>query len=619
MWQERGARRSGFRASIALTALLILGTTARAGGTDLETTTTTYQYDADGAPTAVTTQVDGGTSSTIYLTWDDFVPNAANPTTGTVLAGNGNLVGFGSMPGSAYSAQFQYDPRNRLTNAVPTGAESVAYAYYPFGLMSSSTLASGDALQFYYGGGAIPQATNINQASTGTWSTYLGDMTYLSDGTEQMRCRPRKDVAGIYVPAQQSFTPQTYDPYGATTSGASAVTDQSTYDMHQNPFQYAGEYKDPDWNGYYLRARWYLPDYQTFLARDPQDVIHRYSYGEGDPVGHIDPSGLRSSYGEFSRDVNHFLRPVNKGLRGELLPLIPVYGQVVGGIQLLGNLPEVWHHPNFQTWASFSFLVASVAAETTDSLPAFDSASGALKGFGGRVGVDLTIGIGQTVLTSVGPHGKLDTHALWQSMSYNASGILWGRAAGGFGYRPFGMTDDDVNTLVRNQFQSGEPEGLVFRLRYKDGPGAFTSPILEGPGWGNYHEAVFAATPQRLWLGDVNLGQSSEDYVWRTRWSSAPGDLNTPSQFLTGKSDATRQYILVGKFRSDAIENGFMRQMETDHQNMVYRDETGRVSSPFNNYNKLLNNCQQNAARLRANIARFNRLPPPEIEDLSDE
>jgi RHS repeat-associated protein len=519
-------------------------------------------------------------------------------------------------PAARTAANFSTTPRNRLTGAAPSTAQSVTYAYYPFGLMSSSTLASGDALQFYYDGGAIPQVTNINQASTDTWSTYLGDMTYLSDGTEQMRCRPRKDVAGIYVPTQQSFTPQTYEPYGASTSAATAGA--TTYDMHQNPFQYAGEYKDADWNGYYLRARWYLPDYQTFLARDPQDAIHRYGYAEGDPVGHVDPTGLRSSYGEFSRDVNHFLRPVNKGLRGELLPLLPVYGQVVGGIQLLGNLPEVWHHPNFETWASFSFLVASIAAEATDALPAFDSASGAVKAFSGRVGVDLTIGIGQTALTSVGPHGKLDTHALWQSMAYNASGILWGRLFGRFGYRPFGMTDDDVNALVQSHFQSGDAQGLVFRVRYKPGFWAFTSPILEGPGWGNYHEAVFAATPERLWLGDVNLGQGSDDYVWKTRWSSAAGDLDTPSQFLTGKSASTRQYVLVGKFRTDAIESGFMRQMESEHQEMVYRNETGRVSSPFNNYNKMLNNCQQNAARLRANIARFNRMPAPEFEDLTD-
>ncbi|MCP4630031.1 MAG: hypothetical protein GY850_41960 [bacterium] len=32
-------------------------------------------------------------------------------------------------------------------------------------------------------------------------------------------------------------------------------------------FRYAGEYRDPLWGGYYLRARWYHPDLTTFIAR----------------------------------------------------------------------------------------------------------------------------------------------------------------------------------------------------------------------------------------------------------------------------------------------------------------------------------------------------------------
>src|SRR5215470_2795566 len=60
-----------------------------------QTTVTTYAYNADGAPSAVTTQVDGQIATTVYLTWDDFVPGTADPTTGSVRAGNGNLLGAG--------------------------------------------------------------------------------------------------------------------------------------------------------------------------------------------------------------------------------------------------------------------------------------------------------------------------------------------------------------------------------------------------------------------------------------------------------------------------------------------------------------------------------------------
>src|SRR5262245_28388092 len=52
--------------SVAL--VILIAAPAAAGTTSVQTTTTTYQYNADGAPTAVTTQVDDGPASTVYLT-----------------------------------------------------------------------------------------------------------------------------------------------------------------------------------------------------------------------------------------------------------------------------------------------------------------------------------------------------------------------------------------------------------------------------------------------------------------------------------------------------------------------------------------------------------------------
>jgi YD repeat-containing protein len=92
---------------------------------------TTYQYNADGAATAVTTEVEGQTPSTVYLTWGNFVPSSSDPSTGTVLAANGNLRGYGPTPGSAFTTQFEYDQLDRLTGAAAAGAQSTAYTYYP--------------------------------------------------------------------------------------------------------------------------------------------------------------------------------------------------------------------------------------------------------------------------------------------------------------------------------------------------------------------------------------------------------------------------------------------------------------------------------------------------------
>ena len=577
-----------------------------------QTTTTTYQYNADGALTAVTTQVDSQTPSTAYFTWDDFVPSTADPSTGDVLAGNGNLIGFGPTPGSAFTTQFTYDPRNRLTSE-GGGTQSVAYTYYPASLMASSTLSGGDALQFYYDVRSTPQVANISQASTTTWSAYLGSMTYLSDGTEQMRCQPRKDVAGIYTPAQQSFVAQDYDPYGASASGETNAAAESAYDMQQDPFQYAGEYQDPTWGGYYLRARWYLPPYQTFLTRDPGDALHRFSYGGGNPVGHVDPTGLHDTYGDFSRSVNRFLRPVNRGLRGELLPLLPVYGQVVGGIQLLGNLPEVWHHPNFRTWASFSFLVASVATEAGDSLPVFDRASGPIKAFGGRIAADVLIGVGQTALVADRGHGKLDVPALVQSISYNASGVLWGRLAAGFGYRSHPLSADDVNDIVTRGLSNGvSNDTLVFKIRTpvpSSGSASIgisewnaTLPALDLKRVGLFHESLFAVSQTSFLFTEI--GNDGDGIGVTAQWDRlrrvAVQRYPTATSFLGNVDDARFEY--VGRFPQRDVESAIANELLPAQRSTYTRQYSGRLRVLIDDYDIRSNNCQDHVADVLDNI-----------------
>ena len=63
------------------------------------TTITTYTYNADGALTAFAVQADDGTATTTYVTWDNFTPDAADPSTGTLTAPNGRLLATGAAPG----------------------------------------------------------------------------------------------------------------------------------------------------------------------------------------------------------------------------------------------------------------------------------------------------------------------------------------------------------------------------------------------------------------------------------------------------------------------------------------------------------------------------------------
>ncbi len=462
------------RVSVASAVLLaVLGSTARGLGT-MQTTTTIYLYNADHALTAATTTVDGQ-SSTVYFTWDDCLPSTGNPASCTVSAGNGNLLGFGSAPGSGYTTQFAFDQRNRLTSAAASGAQSVAYTYHPASLMATATLGSGDALAFTYDVSPLPQVTNLRQASTGTWASYLGDTTYLSNGTEQALCQPRKDVAGVYSAAAETFTPLRYDPYGAIESAStvtsSPATGATSYDLTQNPFRYAGEYTDPAWGGSYLRARWYLAKYQTLLSRDPNDPVHRYGYAGGNAIGNIDPSGL--NYGSFSRATEKAFSALTDTGRGPwwhrigfVVPLVPVLGQVVGGATLLATLPQLWHHGTEATWLNFGILAASAALEGTGAFRSFDAELGTRGAFALRHGIDAAVGAGQTaIVQAVTNRGKVDTAAVIQSAEYSVGAIVSAREGAGIGYRPHYLSAENVDALIAEHFESGQTRPLVFEVR----------------------------------------------------------------------------------------------------------------------------------------------------------
>ncbi len=251
------------------------------------TTVTRYQYNADGALTAVTTRTGIANTTTTYLTWDDFVPNEDDPTTGTVYSGNGNLLAIGPKPGSG-SSLFSFDNRDRLTSF--SGADkSAAYGYHADGLMASSTAADKSGFGFYYIGSDM---SNLHQTDTDQWSARLGPVRYLDDGSEEVLLTPRKDVAATYDPSSNTVSSYDYDSFGAEEGAPLS----SAYDLKDNPHRYAGEYRDPLWGGYYLQARWYDPDLATFLSRDPVAGFHPYSYGDGSPVMNTDPTGMSSKH-----------------------------------------------------------------------------------------------------------------------------------------------------------------------------------------------------------------------------------------------------------------------------------------------------------------------------------
>ncbi|MDX2166833.1 MAG: RHS repeat-associated core domain-containing protein [Deltaproteobacteria bacterium] len=570
--------------------------------TATQTTTTTIQYDADGAPTAVTIQVDAQPATTVYLTWDNFTPNAAAPSTGTVSAANGNLIGIGPTPGTNPTQQFGYDARDRLVSCQPSNQAAISYAYHPNSQMASTALA-GDTLQFYYDETRPPRMANVSQSSTSLSSSFLGPVRYLSDGTEQVLLNPRKDTAGVYDADAQTVVPYSYDPYGAPTDDTSSVADG--YDLADNPYQYAGAYLDSVCSAYYLNARWYLAHLATFISRDPADQLHRYSYTAGDPIGRTDPSGLKSGAAAFSGDIAHLVHRLTPGVWAYVEPVMPVWGQALGGIELLGDLAGFWHHRSWQSGLELSFLGSAVAAEAIGELPWFDGAfSSPTSALWARRGIDLALGGGQTFVQADN-HGRFDPPALIQGIETTFAGVAWGREIGGVGYRPYGLDVDDVDRMTAQYYTQHGSAGnsLIFRIRYEDAT-TFTSPVMETLHIGFYHEALLAVSSDEIATADVGIRDGR--YTWNTRWSRSERDVSTPSAYLGSRSE--KSFIFAGTVRQDAADEALFAEMDRSHVRQFNREEKGRIVAPMNRpYGKFTNNCQQNAARVRANMLEFQR------------
>jgi len=81
----------------------------------------------------------------------------------------------------------------------------------------------------------------------------------------------------------------------------------ATREPSWNPSSYRGEQYDSDLGLYYPRARYYNPNTDRFMSRDPEDgkakdpaSLHKYLYADGDPVNGFDPTGRGDAGVEFA-------------------------------------------------------------------------------------------------------------------------------------------------------------------------------------------------------------------------------------------------------------------------------------------------------------------------------
>jgi RHS repeat-associated protein len=143
-----------------------------------------------------------------------------------------------------------------------TGRQLVRAYTYGLDLLSQRT-AAGGLVEFFSTDalGTTRFLTRFDPGSGGGIDGHLGELT------------------------TQTFS---YDAYGLLATGSAAAT----------AYLYAGEQWDADVGAYYLRARWYLPEWGRFLSRDPYEGApddpvsqNRFLYASANPINNIDPSG----------------------------------------------------------------------------------------------------------------------------------------------------------------------------------------------------------------------------------------------------------------------------------------------------------------------------------------
>jgi RHS repeat-associated protein len=553
------------------------------------TTVNTYSYNADGALTAITTQVNQNSPATTYLTWDDFTPNAATPTTGTVAAGDGRLVGYGPSPGvDDLTARFEFDPRDRLLSySGPAGTET--YDYHANGMMMSSS-AGGDELRFYSDAYENPQVTNIHQTGAGLWSAWLDRNRFVDDGSERSVMQPRKDMACTYDAADHTLQSYSYDAFGASRLEG---TSSGSYDLHDNPFRYAGEYRDPIWGGYFLRARWYHPDLPVFLSRDPEEHLNRYAYGNGNPVMHIDPDGMN-----FLKALNSSL---NKGIGGHFARVF--LAPLLGPLQILADPKGFWQQIKTDKDGIDIFLAAGVATEGLSiGLEGFGLSAGIrglslAKRFGSRLAIDAGLVGGQAV---AGGADRGFKHFNWESFGQNlelgAGGIAFDRGVAGVGHNAFTLKGEDILNRVQNL---KDDSVLVFRERTEGNSlKTFTSPLLEHAKIGRYHERIIVVSKDFSVSSDLLVRKHGGEVFGALRTSSKLNDARAVEGFFSDKTRTSR-YQFVGSLKGFSKENFLTLNPRGLLHGQVYQDllisDDWAHAPQSAKYGRWTNNCHTHA------------------------
>ena len=117
------------------------------------------------------------------------------------------------------------------------------------------------------------------------------------------------DVLGLINDSGTEVVQYVYDAWGKllATSGEMATTLGRI-----QPFRYRGYVYDEETGLYYLRSRYYNPDWGRFINADSLVKGNLYCYCSNNPIGHVDPNGRD----ENSSNVEQWIKRVTEFMDG---------------------------------------------------------------------------------------------------------------------------------------------------------------------------------------------------------------------------------------------------------------------------------------------------------------
>jgi RHS repeat-associated protein len=217
---------------------------------------------------------------------------------------------------------YQYDAKGNLTAKIENGQTQAEYEWNAKGeLVAVEVAENGETgrIEFEYDHQGVRVAIKQNGEET----------RFLIDKNQQEYAQVIEEyqanatvqntyVHGIDLISKEDANRRVYyqvDGLGSTrllTDNNGAIVVEYDYDAYgnltrkdgdaDNNYLFTGEQYDSNFDGYYLRARYYDPATGRFVSTDPFEgfndqpvTLHDYLYGNVNPVNRIDPSGFSST------------------------------------------------------------------------------------------------------------------------------------------------------------------------------------------------------------------------------------------------------------------------------------------------------------------------------------